>query len=69
MPVFIRHAKLLAERGREGADRSMDRIAELGAYVVDNETGEVFDLRGEIFVDQKLLVACALYPSNSSRNE
>jgi hypothetical protein len=64
--VFVQHARSVAQRSRDAADRSIDQIAELGAYVVDNETGEAFDLRGEIFVDEKLLVACATYPRNSS---
>ena len=67
--VFLAHGRLLAQRTRAGADDSIDKIAKLGAYVVDNETGEVFDVRGEIFVDDRLLVGCAIYGVHSPVNK
>lgn len=58
--IFEEHGQALR---RPDGDPSFTaaKIAALGAFATDDQTGKAYDLRGEIFVDSQLLVACELH--------
>lgn len=59
-PIFEKHEKELSNAADDN-NASIDDIINLGAYLIDLETGKRINTRGIIFINADNLVACDVY--------
>jgi len=59
--LFIEHEKAFLSPDGD-TNITAHKIIQLGAYLVDNSSGEYVDISSTIFVSKELLVSCAISP-------
>ena len=59
--IFEEHADLLSDG--KCVEAILQKIVDLGVLLIDNETGRTYKTRGEISIDDNLLVSCVVFDS------
>lgn len=57
--IFVDHDEAIS-RSDGDTSKTTEKILALGAYLVDNESGEKINIGGIIFINENLLVTCEL---------
>ncbi len=58
-PLFIEHELKMEEEG-DVEEVCVNELLELNPYLVDDESGERFNINGALFITEKLLVTCGV---------